>query len=46
MQPDGLSARVRDLLAQPETRCAVNAESFWELSLKHAVGAFSLPVAS
>ena len=29
LQPDGLSARVRDLLALPETRCAVSAVSFW-----------------
>ncbi len=42
LQPDGLSARVRDLLAQPETRCAVSAVSFWELSLKHALGKLDL----
>ncbi|MDP3070394.1 MAG: type II toxin-antitoxin system VapC family toxin [Opitutaceae bacterium] len=42
LQPEGLSARVRDLLAQPETRCAVSAVSFWELSLKHALGKLDL----
>ena len=42
MQPDGLSARVRELLARPGTRCAVSAVTFWELSLKHALGKLDL----
>ncbi len=42
VQPAGLSARVRALLTQPETRCAVSAVSFWELSLKHALGKLDL----
>jgi PIN domain nuclease of toxin-antitoxin system len=42
LRPAGLSARVRELLAQPETRCVVSAVSFWELSLKHSLGKLDL----
>jgi PIN domain nuclease of toxin-antitoxin system len=42
MRPAGLSARVRDLLARSETRCSVSAVTFWELSLKHALGKLAL----
>lgn len=42
VRPAGLSARVRELLTRPETRCAVSAVSFWELSLKHALGKLEL----
>ena len=42
VRPAGLSARVRELLTRPETRCAVSAVSFWELSLKHALGKLDL----
>lgn len=42
VRPSGLSAGVRELLTRPETRCAVSAVSFWELSLKHALGKLDL----
>lgn len=42
IRPGGLSARVRELLTQPGARCAVSAVSFWELSLKHALGKLDL----
>ena len=42
LRPAGLSARVRELLGQPETRCAVSAVTFWELSLKHSLGKLEL----
>ncbi len=42
LRPGALSARVRALLIQPETRCAVSAVTFWELSLKHALGKLEL----
>lgn len=42
LRPAGLSARVRELLGRSETRCAVSAVSFWELSLKHALGKLEL----
>jgi PIN domain nuclease of toxin-antitoxin system len=30
------------LLAQPQTHCSVSAVTFWELSLKHALGKLEL----
>ena len=42
LRPAGLSARVRELLAQPATQCAVSAVTFWELSLKHSLGKLEL----
>ena len=42
MRPAGLSARVRELLGRPDTRCSVSAVTFWELSLKHALGKLDL----
>jgi PIN domain nuclease of toxin-antitoxin system len=42
LRPAGLSARVRGLLTQPETACAVSAVSFWELSLKYSLGKLTL----
>jgi PIN domain nuclease of toxin-antitoxin system len=42
LRPAGLSLRVRELLAQPATRCAVSAVTFWELSLKHSLGKLEL----
>jgi PIN domain nuclease of toxin-antitoxin system len=42
LRPAGLSARVRELLEQPGTRCAVSAVTFWELSLKHSLGKLTL----
>jgi PIN domain nuclease of toxin-antitoxin system len=42
LRPAALSARVRELLAQSETHCAVSAVTFWELSLKHSLGKLEL----
>ena len=42
MRPASLSARVRELLTRPGTRCSVSAITFWELSLKHSLGKLAL----
>ena len=42
LRPAGLSSRVRELLTHPGRRCAVSVVTFWELSLKYALGKLDL----
>jgi len=42
MDPDRLGLKARDILQESDNRIFVSVISFWEISLKHALGKISL----
>ena len=42
VQPSKLSNKVRQIIEDPEQRITVSVISFWEISLKHALGKLGL----
>jgi PIN domain nuclease of toxin-antitoxin system len=42
MDPDRLGLKARDILEEPDNRIFVSVISFWEISLKYALGKISL----
>jgi len=42
MDPDRLGPKARDIIQEPDNRIFVSVISFWEISLKYALGKLSL----